>query len=213
MVPAGGRPSKRQAFRRVAERRTNAVLEKIRILGNCANTYAYEWCAQDVEAIFDAIARELTRTKLRFEPREHLGGPFRLNANGLEVERASRALGMNDAQSSPPSPDEPDRRLAPCPPATADSAMAGTPSGDDFEVRGVPGHVKSQVLVSLPKSSRHVLVKDRGHKRGHQLLLFDPYFGESTPAQVVYTPPGALRRDAIAAAKQLLLEALEPSGA
>lgn len=35
--------TKRERFLRVAERRTNNVLYRIRVLSNCANTYSYEW--------------------------------------------------------------------------------------------------------------------------------------------------------------------------
>ena len=58
--------SKRDAFQRLAEARTNAVLERIRVLGNCANPYAYEYTDDDVRRIFGAIDRELKTTKAKF---------------------------------------------------------------------------------------------------------------------------------------------------
>ncbi|MFQ5880156.1 MAG: hypothetical protein ACE5IZ_08295 [Dehalococcoidia bacterium] len=60
---------KRSAFRRLAEKRTNAILERIRILGNLANRSAYEYSAEDVEAMFAAIKRELGVTKAKFADR------------------------------------------------------------------------------------------------------------------------------------------------
>ena len=59
--------TKRDAFRRLAERRTNAVLEKIRVLGNLSNPYAYEFSDEDVRAIFGAIENELKLTRLKFQ--------------------------------------------------------------------------------------------------------------------------------------------------
>ena len=58
--------TKREAFRRLAGRRTEAVLERIRILGNCSNTQLYEYSEEDVRRIFRAIDRELRRAKAKF---------------------------------------------------------------------------------------------------------------------------------------------------
>lgn len=59
--------AKRDAFRRLAEKRTNAVLEKIRVLSNCANPYAYEYNEEDVRKIFSAIEQELKAAKAKFQ--------------------------------------------------------------------------------------------------------------------------------------------------
>lgn len=59
--------SKRDAFLRLAEKRTNAVLERIRILANCANPYAYEYTEEDVRKVFGAIERELKLARAKFE--------------------------------------------------------------------------------------------------------------------------------------------------
>lgn len=64
---ASARESKRDAFTRLAERRTNAVLERIRVLGNCANPYAYEYTDDDVRKIFGAIEKELRATRVKFQ--------------------------------------------------------------------------------------------------------------------------------------------------
>jgi hypothetical protein len=58
--------TKKDAFRRLAAQRTNAVLERIRILGNCANSQLYEYTEEDVRKIFAAIERELRTVKARF---------------------------------------------------------------------------------------------------------------------------------------------------
>jgi hypothetical protein len=59
--------SKREAFLRLAERRTNVVLEKIRVLSNCANPYAYEYTDDDLRRIFAAIDQELRVAKAKFQ--------------------------------------------------------------------------------------------------------------------------------------------------
>jgi hypothetical protein len=59
--------SKRQAFQRLATKRTNGVLERIRVLGHCANPQLYEYSEQDVKKIFHAIEKELKIVKIRFQ--------------------------------------------------------------------------------------------------------------------------------------------------
>lgn len=58
---------KREAFIRLAERRTNAALERIRVIGNLSNPYAYEFTDEDVKMIFSAIENELKLTRLKFQ--------------------------------------------------------------------------------------------------------------------------------------------------
>ena len=57
---------KREAFRRLAEQRTIAVLERLRILGNCANRQLYEFDEAEVKKIFRAIETEVRATKAKF---------------------------------------------------------------------------------------------------------------------------------------------------
>jgi hypothetical protein len=59
--------TKEDAFLRLAERRTNVILEKIRILSNCANPYAYEYTDDDVKKIFGAIEHELRLARTKFQ--------------------------------------------------------------------------------------------------------------------------------------------------
>ncbi len=63
----GQRETKREAFLRLAERRTSAVLERIRVLSNCANPYAYEYTDEDVKKIFKAIEQQLRVARTKFE--------------------------------------------------------------------------------------------------------------------------------------------------
>lgn len=59
--------AKRDAFKRLAERRTMAILERIRLLGNLSNPYAYEYSDDDVRKIFGTIDLELKATKAKFQ--------------------------------------------------------------------------------------------------------------------------------------------------
>jgi hypothetical protein len=70
-------PEKRNAFVRLAERRTNGVLEKVRILGNLSNPYAYEYTDEDVRKMFGAIDQELRLTRLKFQ--NHKKRQFKLD--------------------------------------------------------------------------------------------------------------------------------------
>ena len=65
--PGGSENVKATAFKRLAEQRTNAVLEKIRILGNCANRSLYDYTEEDVRRIFHAIHAELRKSRDKFE--------------------------------------------------------------------------------------------------------------------------------------------------
>lgn len=69
--------TKRDAFLRLATKRTNAVLEKVRVLSNCANPYAYEYSEEDVRKMFAAIERELKTAKAKFN--NHQRTEFKLD--------------------------------------------------------------------------------------------------------------------------------------
>lgn len=58
---------KSQRFKRVAEARTNKIIESIRLLGNCANRSNYSYSEEDVKKIFNAIESELRSTKQRYK--------------------------------------------------------------------------------------------------------------------------------------------------
>ena len=58
--------SKEDAFRRLATQRTNAVLNRLRILGHCSNPQLYEYTQEDVRRIFRAIESELKAVKTKF---------------------------------------------------------------------------------------------------------------------------------------------------
>ena len=60
------RETKGETFKRLASQRTNAVLEKLRILGNCANRNLYEYTDEDIRKIFATLEAEVKRTKAKF---------------------------------------------------------------------------------------------------------------------------------------------------
>jgi hypothetical protein len=59
--------NKRDRFRRLAQRRTNIVINRLRILGNCADKGRYEYAKEDMERIFSAIDRRLNKIKAKFD--------------------------------------------------------------------------------------------------------------------------------------------------
>lgn len=58
--------TKRERFVRIAEARTNKILEMLRLLGNCSSKSSYEYTETDVKKIFGALEKELKNTKNKF---------------------------------------------------------------------------------------------------------------------------------------------------
>lgn len=61
-----------ERFKRLAAMRTNAVLKRLKILGNCSNRQVYEYSEEDVDKIFTTIERQVKdiRTKFYFPKEE-----------------------------------------------------------------------------------------------------------------------------------------------
>jgi len=59
--------AKRDRFFRVAERRTNYILDNLRLLGNTSNRNLYQYTEADVEKIFNTIESKLNDAKSRFK--------------------------------------------------------------------------------------------------------------------------------------------------
>ncbi|HUD05109.1 MAG TPA: hypothetical protein VMR59_03920 [Patescibacteria group bacterium] len=57
-------------FKRLALKRTNEVLEKIRILGNLSNKSSYEYSDQEIDKIFKEVEIQVRTVKARFKPRK-----------------------------------------------------------------------------------------------------------------------------------------------
>lgn len=62
--------NKRVRFKRLAVYRTNEVLKRIKVLGNCSNRSAYEYTEDEINKIFNEIDKTLKETKTKFHFRE-----------------------------------------------------------------------------------------------------------------------------------------------
>lgn len=58
---------KAERFKRVAENRTNKIINSIRLLGNCSNRSNYEYTDEEVKKIFSAIEAELKDAKAKYQ--------------------------------------------------------------------------------------------------------------------------------------------------
>lgn len=58
--------SKKEKFKRIAENRTNKILDMLDLLGNCSNESNYEYTDDDVKTIFSAIEGAVKITKMKF---------------------------------------------------------------------------------------------------------------------------------------------------
>jgi uncharacterized protein YehS (DUF1456 family) len=57
---------KRERFKRLATQRTNIVLKRLKVLGNCANRSAYSYTEEDINKIFSEVDRRVRETKAKF---------------------------------------------------------------------------------------------------------------------------------------------------
>lgn len=57
---------KSERFKRLASKRTNEVLDKLRILGNCADRRSYHYTDEEIEKIFRAIDEQTKIVKAKF---------------------------------------------------------------------------------------------------------------------------------------------------
>ncbi len=57
---------KRQRFKKLAVYRTNEVLKRLKILGNCANRSAYNYNEKEISKIFSEIDHRLKEIKAKF---------------------------------------------------------------------------------------------------------------------------------------------------
>lgn len=58
--------NKKDRFKRLATYRTNEVLKKLKVLGNCSNRSAYDYNEEDINKIFNAIDKSVKETKAKF---------------------------------------------------------------------------------------------------------------------------------------------------
>ena len=62
--------SKEERFVRIAEARTNKIIDMIRLLGNCSNKTNYDYTTADVKKIFTTIESELKIARQKFDEEE-----------------------------------------------------------------------------------------------------------------------------------------------
>ncbi len=58
--------NKRERFIKLAEYRTNEILKRLQVLGNCSNRSAYEYKEEEVSKIFSEIDKAVRETKGKF---------------------------------------------------------------------------------------------------------------------------------------------------
>lgn len=58
--------NKRERFVRIAEARTNKIIDMLRLLGNCSNKSNYDYTDEDVKQIFAAIEKEVKAARNAF---------------------------------------------------------------------------------------------------------------------------------------------------
>ncbi len=56
----------RERFRRLGTQRTNTVLQRLKVLGNCSNRSAYDYTEEEINKIFSEIERRVRETKAKF---------------------------------------------------------------------------------------------------------------------------------------------------
>ena len=69
---------KRDRFVKIAENRTNKIIDMIKLLGNCSNKNNYSYDENDIRQIFNAIEAELKITKSKFQEAQNNKKEFKL---------------------------------------------------------------------------------------------------------------------------------------
>ena len=63
---------KKERFVRLAENRTNRIIEQLRLLGNCSNKNNYSYTEDDIKKIFLTLENELKKAKNKFDSKSKL---------------------------------------------------------------------------------------------------------------------------------------------
>ena len=72
------RETRDEKFKRLAESRVNAIIDKIRLIGHLSNRSNYSYNEAQVDAMFKAIQKELSATKSKFSEGANGHKPFSL---------------------------------------------------------------------------------------------------------------------------------------
>ena len=70
--------TKYDKFKRLAENRTNKIIDMIRLLGNLSTKSTYEYSEKDINKIFSSIERELKIAKVKFSDIDDTNKKFKL---------------------------------------------------------------------------------------------------------------------------------------
>lgn len=70
--------TKRDNFKRIAENRTNKIIELISKLQNLMNPSFYEYTEEEIDSIFNAVQEELDRQKESFKKNINRKKKFKL---------------------------------------------------------------------------------------------------------------------------------------
>ena len=65
--------TKREKFIRLAEARTNRIIDTLQLLGNLSNTGAYEYSKKDIDQMFKAIEDAVDATRNKFNKADAKG--------------------------------------------------------------------------------------------------------------------------------------------
>ena len=76
--------TKHDKFVRLATKRTQNVLDALRILGNCSNLHTYEYSKDEVEKVFKSIKGMLEEVKQKFNYNLSNGKIFKLWLGALK---------------------------------------------------------------------------------------------------------------------------------
>lgn len=70
--------TKYDKFKRLAENRTNKIIDMIRLLGNLSSKSTYEYSEKDICKIFSSIEKELKIAKVKFSDIDDTNKKFKL---------------------------------------------------------------------------------------------------------------------------------------
>ncbi len=70
--------TKSDKFIRIAEARTNKIIDMVKLLGNCSNKAVYDYSKEDVRKIFSAIEEELKIARAKFDTTDSENKKFKL---------------------------------------------------------------------------------------------------------------------------------------
>lgn len=58
--------NRRENFKRLASKRTNELLRRVKILGNCGNRSHYDYTEDEVAKIFSEVEKKVREAKAKF---------------------------------------------------------------------------------------------------------------------------------------------------